>query len=229
MRAIITIVVSISVIWAQSMPLGAWGHANRFGGATAHRFGATAHTNRFGGSWAHARGVGTAGTTRYGGTATHAWGGGATATTRYGGTATHYAGGGWTATGHNGVTAAGDYDHYLGGAYGWGYHPPAVVHSYYGAGCYACGGWAAAGAAAAGAGVSLAAAHSAKESAAYSAGNAAAASVAPTYTMGAIYTVLPPRCATPDVHGETYYLCGNTWFQPAYGANGVHYRVVPAP
>ena len=65
MRAIITIVVSISVIWAQSMPLGAWGHANRFGGATAHRFGATAHTNRFGGSWAHMRGVGTTATSRH--------------------------------------------------------------------------------------------------------------------------------------------------------------------
>jgi hypothetical protein len=42
--------------------------------------------------------------------------------------------------------------------------------------------------------------------------------------MGATYTVLPSGCATPDVHGQTYYLCGNTWFQPAYGANGVHYR-----
>jgi hypothetical protein len=25
------------------------------------------------------------------------------------------------------------------------------------------------------------------------------------------------------------YLCGNTWFSPAYGANGVHYTVVPTP
>ncbi len=49
------------------------------------------------------------------------------------------------------------------------------------------------------------------------------------YTMGAIYTVLPPGCATPNVRGQTYYRCGNTWFSPAYGANGVHYRVVPAP
>jgi hypothetical protein len=76
MRVIITVCVSVSVIWAQSTPLGAWGHANRFGGGTAHAFGATAHMNRFGGSWAHMRGVGTTGTTRYGGTATHAWGGG---------------------------------------------------------------------------------------------------------------------------------------------------------
>jgi hypothetical protein len=27
----------------------------------------------------------------------------------------------------------------------------------------------------------------------------------------------------------TYYLSGNTWFQPSYGANGVFYRVVPTP
>jgi hypothetical protein len=31
------------------------------------------------------------------------------------------------------------------------------------------------------------------------------------------------------VRGATYYLCGNTWFQPAYGANGVYYRVITAP
>jgi hypothetical protein len=29
--------------------------------------------------------------------------------------------------------------------------------------------------------------------------------------------------------GTTYYLNGNTWFQTAYGANGVYYRVVAAP
>jgi len=29
--------------------------------------------------------------------------------------------------------------------------------------------------------------------------------------------------------GSTYYLNGNTWFKPAYGANGVHYVVVPTP
>jgi hypothetical protein len=31
------------------------------------------------------------------------------------------------------------------------------------------------------------------------------------------------------MNGQTYYLCGNTWFQPSYGANGVSYRVVPTP
>ena len=33
----------------------------------------------------------------------------------------------------------------------------------------------------------------------------------------------------PDGHGTVYYLCGNTWFEPAYGANGVYYTVVTAP
>jgi len=37
---------------------------------------------------------------------------------------------------------------------------------------------------------------------------------------------LPAGCVTPT---QGYYLCGNTWFQPSYGANGVFYRVVPAP
>ena len=40
---------------------------------------------------------------------------------------------------------------------------------------------------------------------------------------------LPAGCTSPSVHGTTYYLCGNTWFQPSYGANGVYYRVVPEP
>jgi hypothetical protein len=29
--------------------------------------------------------------------------------------------------------------------------------------------------------------------------------------------------------GVNYYLSGNTWFKPAYGANGVYYTVVPTP
>jgi hypothetical protein len=40
---------------------------------------------------------------------------------------------------------------------------------------------------------------------------------------------LPAGCITPTVQGTTYYLCGNTWFSAAYGANGVYYRVVPGP
>ena len=29
--------------------------------------------------------------------------------------------------------------------------------------------------------------------------------------------------------GTVYYFNGNTWFQPAYGANGVFDTIVPAP
>jgi hypothetical protein len=47
--------------------------------------------------------------------------------------------------------------------------------------------------------------------------------------MNTNYAVLPAGCASPNVGGTTYFLCGNTWFQPSYGANGVYYRVVPTP
>jgi hypothetical protein len=49
------------------------------------------------------------------------------------------------------------------------------------------------------------------------------------YAMGAIYATLPAGCTSPNVQSETYYICGNTWFSPFYGANGVSYRVVPTP
>jgi len=62
---------------------------------------------------------------------------------------------------------------------------------------------------------------------AYNAGVAAGAASA--YSMGEIVAAAPTGCATPNVGGNTYYLCGNTWLQPAYGANGVYYRVVAAP
>jgi hypothetical protein len=66
-------------------------------------------------------------------------------------------------------------------------------------------------------------------SSAYSAGVAAGSAAATTYVMGATYATLPAGCIMPKVQGTTYYLCGNTWFQPSFGANGVYYRVVPAP
>jgi hypothetical protein len=31
------------------------------------------------------------------------------------------------------------------------------------------------------------------------------------------------------LNGATYYVCGTSWFQPSFGANGVYYRVVAAP
>jgi hypothetical protein len=51
----------------------------------------------------------------------------------------------------------------------------------------------------------------------------------PAYMMGGIYPTLPEGCISPTVQGKTYYLCGNTWFEPSYGASGVSYRVVPTP
>ena len=69
--------------------------------------------------------------------------------------------------------------------------------------------------------------------AAYNAGVAAgAAGAVPasgTWVMGMSYAALPAGSTTISKSGATYYLNGNTWFQPAYGANGVYYKVVPAP
>jgi hypothetical protein len=46
--------------------------------------------------------------------------------------------------------------------------------------------------------------------------------------MGSVHGALPAGCIQPNVSGEgTYYLCGNTWFSPAYGASGVYYKEVP--
>ena len=75
------------------------------------------------------------------------------------------------------------------------------------------------------------AAGSANTAAAYNAGVATgvAATAQAPYVTGAIYPTLPSGCISPNVQGKTYYLCGNTWFQPSYGANGVYYRVVPGP
>jgi len=47
--------------------------------------------------------------------------------------------------------------------------------------------------------------------------------------MNAIYATLPAGATPATVGGATYYVSGSTWFQPSFGANGVYYRVVPAP
>ena len=75
--------------------------------------------------------------------------------------------------------------------------------------------------------------------AAYSAGVAAgaAAVTAPpgavpasgTWVMGMAYASLPSGALQINKDGTTYYLSGNTWFKPTYGANGVFYTVVPTP
>lgn len=137
--------------------------------------------------------------------------------------------GGWRAAGdyHN-WAAVGPNDHwatgsrYYGGANAWhGVYSPAVVNHYYGgAGCWNCGGWSGAspaGAAVAGAAVGLAA------------GTAIGAAAARNYAVGTVYPVLPAGCANNPYRGATYYTCNGAWFQPAYGANGMYYTVVPAP
>ena len=53
------------------------------------------------------------------------------------------------------------------------------------------------------------AAGSANTAAVYNAGVATGAA-STTYAMGAIYPAPPAGCATPNVGGTTYYLCGNT-------------------
>jgi hypothetical protein len=48
--------------------------------------------------------------------------------------------------------------------------------------------------------------------------------------VGSIYTTLPAGCTYDAVGSTTYYKCGGgVWLSPGYGANGVYYRVVPAP
>jgi len=58
---------------------------------------------------------------------------------------------------------------------------------------------------------------------AYAAGVAAGGG----YAMGGIYPTLPAGCVFRPMLGV--YGCGGTFLKPAYGANGVYYRVVPGP
>ena len=182
--------LSLSIVFLSYHPAWPWGHANSFGGGSAHSFGGSAHSNAWGGSTEHTVGE-TSHTSAYGTSTTHAAGEGTAHTNVYGGSAAHAEGGGWAKTGAYGGAAYGDA--HTGGAY---YHPPAAYYPYhppatvnvYGAGCYNCGGWSTAGAAAAGAAVGMvvgataaSANTAAATSAAYSAGVAAGAS----YVMGA--------------------------------------------
>ncbi|WP_199309831.1 hypothetical protein [Synechocystis sp. FACHB-383] len=57
----------------------------------------------------------------------------------------------------------------------------------------------------------------------------AAGAESTAYVMGAICPTLPPRAAIRTIGNATYYLYNGVWFSPAYGANGVYYRVIPAP
>jgi len=252
MRTNLLILTGAAFVFVAPLDALAYSHANRYGGSTEHSYGQTEHTNAYGGSTSHAYGEGTEHTNMYGGSTAHAWGGGTEHTNVYGGTTYGKAGEGVAHTAPDGATA------YrppapVGGAY-YPYQPPVAVPYYAAAGCYGCA--AAAGAvvgAAAGAAVASANTAAATSSAyssgyaagaantavatstAYNAGVAAGASgaaappPATAYAMGVSYATLPSGCISPNVQGGTYFLCGNTWFQPSFGANGVFYRVVPAP
>ena len=83
---------------------------------------------------------------------------------------------------------------------------------------------------------STAAATTSAYSSGYAAGSAntanttaAAASAKVNYVMGVNYGTLPPDAKMINTNGTNYYVSGSTWFQPAFGPNGVYYRVVPIP
>src|SRR5437762_5295967 len=227
-------------------------HTNAYGGKTSGEYGEGAtHTNAYGGKTSGEYGEGATHTNTYGGSTSAQYGQGATHTNVYGGTTSAAYGEGAYHTGAYGYGTA----YHPPTAY-YGYHPPATVN-YYGSTCANCNGWAAAAAvttaAVTGAAVASANANAANANAnaaaasanAYNAGYNAGTTTATTsqpatttttevatpgsYSMGQMVAALPAGCITPTVQGTTYYLCGNTWFSAAYGANGVYYRVVTAP
>ncbi len=218
-------------------------HTNRWGGSTEHAWGGgTEHTNVYGGSTEGRYGDGAEHTNMYGGSTEARYGEGAEHTNMYGGTTEARYGEGAYHTTYYGATAP---------VYP-AYHAPVAVPYYSASGCYGC-------AAAAGAvvgmatGAAVASSEAAATTSAYNAGVAAGASSATTsvynagvaagaasasgaavpasgnYVMGVNYASLPNGCKKASVDSGTYYLCGNAWFKPAFGANGVYYRVVPAP
>jgi hypothetical protein len=65
---------------------------------------------------------------------------------------------------------------------------------------------------------------------AYNAGVAAGAASAGAYAVGTVHAALPAGCTYEAIGTAPYYHCtSGVWFSPAYGANGVYYRVVPMP
>jgi len=113
---------------------------------------------------------------------------------------------------------------------------PTVVNAY-GANCYNCGGWNTGGAVAAGmmagAAVGAAAASSSTNNQAASAAGiqaGAASAIVAANPPGTLYGTLPAGCTYKPIGSQPYYSrTDGLWFMPAYGANGVYYRVVTAP
>jgi hypothetical protein len=196
----------------------AWATANRMGGSTTHSYGATTHANRWGGSSSFAAGEGASHSNVYGAGTAHAYGGGTEHTNAYGGStygrygsgAYHSYPSGATAYHPAGVPAYPTYP---------AYHPPVAV-AYTSSTCSGC-------AAAAGALVGVTA--GAAIASANTAAMAGAAPASGSYMLGMSYALLPNGASALNLAGATYYVSNNVWFQPAYGANGVYYRVVPKP
>jgi hypothetical protein len=223
-KSLSTVAVLVAVApFAAAAPALAYFHA---GGWSGDRSSWSAHTWRGGtasggdGSWS---------ATGYRGGTASGGGGSWNATGYRGGTASG-GGGSWNATGANGAHYYGGPDYYHGGYYG-AYNSPAVVN-HYGATCWNCGGWNTGGAVAAGAVAGVAAgamvagaANAANSQAAYNAG--VAAGQASANPVGTIYGALPSGCNYQLAGNQPYYACASgMWLQPA---NGVYYRVVPAP
>src|SRR5271165_1476673 len=235
---------------------GSTSHSNAYGGSSSHTYGeGSSHTNEYGGSTSHSAYGGTSHTNTYGGTTSGEAGYGAVHTDPNGATAYHPPPDAYgyhppaayypyhppTTVGYYG---AGCYNCSSGSAAGAAVGG-AVVGATVGAAAassqsaaasqnaYAQGynaGTSSASAANANAAAANANAAAANANAAAANANVAAVSTNMAYEMGAVYGALPSGCIQPSVSGGgTYYLCGNTWFSPAYGANGVHYTVVPAP
>src|SRR5271166_2503402 len=238
---------------------GSTSHSSAYGTSSSHTYGeGSSHTNEYGGSTSHNYDGGTTHTNAYGGTTSGEAGYGATHTNTYGGTTSGAYGEGAYHTTPSGSTAYASAYHPPEPVYAY-HPPTTVGYYGAGCYNCSSGSVAGAAVVGAAVGVATGAAIASSQSAAasqnayaqgYNAGasnanvaaananaaaanaNAAAANAnaAAAFAMGSVHAALPAGCITPNVAGGgTYYLCGNTWFSPAYGANGVHYTVVPAP
>jgi hypothetical protein len=223
--------------------------SNGYGGTATHTAGqGTSASNGYGGSAYHAEGSGTTtATNAYGGSATHYAGAGTVGTTSSGQTvyaSAHYA----TPTAYYGYHPPTTVAVYGSSCYncssGWGAAGAAVAGAVVGAtvatavassnnaaaanNAYAQGYNAGATNTAVATNAAVANANAAAANANAAAANAYTATHV-NYAVGQMTAVLPAGCVTPQVNGKAYYLCGNTWFSAAYGANGVYYTVVPTP
>src|SRR5215470_16661724 len=211
------LLAAVAAIAVPLAPAAAWFHGGSWSASTSRG----GYASGGGGSWsAHGYRGGTA-----------SGGDGSWSGTGYRGGTASGGGGSWHATGSNGNTYYGGPDYWHGGYYGR-YNSPTVVNAY-GANCYNCGGWNTGGAVAAGvvagAAVGAAAANSANNQS-YAAGYAAGSAATAANPPGTLYGTLPAGCTYRPIGSQAYYSCSNgLWFQPAYGANGVYYRVVTAP